>query len=198
MHILQINSSARVEGSKSTELANDLVQRLRAKTPGAKFTLRDLSRTPHPALDEAALGALFTPADKRTAEQAARVAKDDALIAELQAADTVVLAVPMYNFGNPAAFKAWIDAIARAGVTFTYTEKGPEGLLKGKKVYVVLARGGKYRGTQMDSQVPYLQTVLGFLGMTDVQFIYAEGLAMGPDAERAAIESARAEIDALV
>src|SRR6185369_7380229 len=103
MHILQINSSARVEGSKSTELANDLVQRLRAKTP------RDLSRTPHPALDEAALGALFTPADKRTAEQAARVAKDDALIAELQAADTVVLAVPMYNFGNPAAFKAWID-----------------------------------------------------------------------------------------
>ena len=101
------------------------------------------------------------------------------MIAEIQAADVVVLGVPMYNFGVPAQLKNWIDAISRAGVTFRYTENGPEGLLKGKKVYVALTRGGKYRNTPADTQVPYLQTVLTFLGMTDVQFVYAEGLAMG-------------------
>ena len=138
---------------------------------------------PHPILDEAALGALFTPADQRTPEQSARVALDDALIAEIQAADAIVLGVPMYNFGVPAPLKNWIDAISRAGVTFRYTEKGPEGLLKGKTVYVALTRGGKYRNTPADTQVPYLQTVFTFLGMTDVHFVYAEGLAMGPDAE---------------
>ena len=109
--------------------------------------MRDLSRTPHPQLDEAALQALFTPADKRTPEQAARVALDDALIAEIQAADVVVLGVPMYNFGVPAQLKNWIDAISRAQVTFRYTANGPEGLLKGKKVYVALTRGGLYRNT---------------------------------------------------
>ena len=118
--------------------------------------MRDLSDVPHPVLDEAALGALFTPAEQRTPEQAARVALDDALIAEIQAADVVVLGVPMYNFGVPAQLKNWIDAISRAGVTFRYTENGPEGLLKGKKVYVALARGGKYRNTPADTQVPYL------------------------------------------
>ena len=119
--------------------------------------MRDLADTPHPVLDEAALGALFTPADQRTPEQAARVALDDALIAEIQAADVVVLGVPMYNFGVPAQLKNWIDAISRAGVTFRYTANGPEGLLKGKKVYVALTRGGKYRNTPADTQVPYLQ-----------------------------------------
>src|SRR6185369_17965624 len=119
------------------------VERLRAANPDAGVTLRDLGRTPHPALDEPALGALFTPADKRTPEQAARVAQDDTLIAELQAADVIVLGVPMYNFGVPVQLKNWIDAIARAGVTFRYTDKGPVGLLKGRKVYVALARGGK-------------------------------------------------------
>ena len=98
----------------------------------------------------------------------------------------VVLGVPMYNFGVPVQLKNWIDAISRAGVTFRYTASGPEGLLKGKKVYVALARGGTYRNTPADTQVPYLSTVLAFLGMTDVRFVYAEGLAMGPDAEREA------------
>ena len=131
------------------------------------MTVRDLVATPHPALDEAALGALFTPAAQRTAEQAARVAQDDALIAEIQAADVVVLGVPMYNFGVPAQLKNWIDAITRAGVTFRYTANGPEGLLKGKTVYVALARGGRYRNTPADTQMPYLRTVFNFLGMTD-------------------------------
>lgn len=198
MNILQVNSSARVfendQGSHSSRLANELSTRLLAERAGASLTVRDLARTPHPVLDEAALGALFTPAGQRTPEQAARVALDDALIAEIQAADVVVLGVPMYNFGISAQLKNWIDAIARARVTFQYTEKGPVGLLTGKTVYLVLARGGIYRDTPSDSQVPYLRSVLGFLGMTDLHFIYAEGLAMGPDAEAQALASARAAI----
>jgi FMN-dependent NADH-azoreductase len=192
--LLQINSSARAEGSQSTRLAARIVEGLRAAHPEATLVVRDLSRAPHPQLDEAALQALFTPAEARTPEQAARVALDDALIAEIQAADAVVLGVPMYNFGVPAQLKNWIDAISRAKVTFRYTDKGPEGLLKGKKVYVALTRGGLYRDTPADTQVPYLKTVFAFLGMTDVQFVYAEGLAMGPEAERAAIDGAAAQI----
>ena len=193
MNILQINASARREAANSTRVANSITARLQSAKPTASVTLRDLAVTPHPVLDEAALGALFTPAGKHTAEQAARVALDDALIAEVQAADAIVLGVPMYNFGVPVQLKNWIDAIARNGVTFRYTEQGPEGLLQGKTVYVALARGGAYRGTEADSQVPYLKTVLGFLGMTDVHFIYAEGLNMGEEA--AARGFAQAEED---
>jgi FMN-dependent NADH-azoreductase len=195
MNILQINSSARIENSQSTDLAKALVHRISADHPGATLTVRDLSRAPHPALDEAALQALFTPADQRTADHAARVALDDILIAEIQAADVVVLGVPMYNFGVPAALKNWIDAISRAGVTFRYTEKGPEGLLKGKKVYVALTRGGLYRNTPSDTQVPYLKTVFSFLGMTDLRFVYAEGLGMGPEAVARAMVSANEQIE---
>ncbi len=198
MKILQVNSSARTDGSHSTKLANALVARIRTHEPEATLVVRDLSRTPHPQLDEATLQALFTPADQRTPEHAARVALDDALIAEIQAADVVVLGVPMYNFGVPAQLKNWIDAISRAQVTFRYTAKGPEGLLKGKKVYVALTRGGLYRNTGNDTQVPYLKTIFTFLGMTDVQFVYAEGLAMGPEAEQNALASAHTQIEELV
>ncbi|MCH8180534.1 MAG: NAD(P)H-dependent oxidoreductase [Proteobacteria bacterium] len=198
MNILQINASARREGANSTRIANDVVARLQALHPEARVQVRDLAVTPHPVLDEAALGALFTPADQRSAEQAARVALDDALIAEVQAHDVIVLGVPMYNFGVPVQFKAWIDAIARAGVTFRYTAQGPEGLLKGKTVYVALARGGIYRDTPNDSQVPYLQGVLGFLGITDVRFVYAEGLNMGADAAAKGFAQAEADIAAVV
>ena len=195
MNILQINASAR-QGANSTRVADSIVARLRKDDPSASLTLRDLARNPHPILDEVALGALFTPADQRTPEQAARVALDDALIAEVQAADAIVLGVPMYNLGVPVQFKSWIDAIARAGVTFRYTEKGPEGLLKGKTVYVGLARGGRYRDTPFDTQVPYLKTVLGFLGITDVRFIFAEGLNMGPEAAQQGFAQAEADIAA--
>lgn len=196
MNILQINASARREGANSTRLANTVVDRLKAAQPDARVTLRDLAVTPHPMLDEAALGALFTPADQRTPEQAARAALDDALIAEIQAHDTIVLGVPMYNFGIPVQLKNWIDAIARAGVTFRYTEAGPEGLLKGKKVYLALARGGLYRDTDKDAQVPYLKNVLGFLGMTDLSLIYAEGLNMGPEAAAKGFAQAEADLEA--
>ena len=198
MKILQINSSARRDTSQSTRLATRIVERLRDVDPEATVTVRDLNLVPHPILDEAALGALFTPAEKRTADQSARVAQDDVLIAEIMAADAIVLGVPMYNFGVPAQLKNWIDAISRAGVTFRYTEKGPEGLVKGKAVYVALTRGGKYRNTPSDTQVPYLKMVLGFLGMTDVHFVSAEGLAMGPDAEEKAIASAYEQIEEAV
>ena len=195
MKILQINSSARSDGSQSTLLANDIAARLRAANPGATLAVRDLASAPHPALDEPALQALFTPAEQRSPEQAARVAQDDALIAELQAADALVLGVPMYNFNISAQLKNWIDAVCRVRVTFRYTEKGPEGLLKGKKVYVALARGGVYRDAPADSQVPYLRTVLGFLGMTQVQFFYAEGLAISPESAQQGLAQARAEIE---
>ena len=198
MQILQINSSARSAGANSTRLADAITARLKAANPAAVVELRDLAANPHPVLDEAAIGALFTPAEQRTPEQAARVALDDALIAQVQSADAIVLGVPMYNFGVPVQLKTWIDAIARAGVTFRYTENGPEGLLKGKKVYVALARGGIYRDTPADSQVPYLKGVLGFLGMTDVEFIYAEGLAMGPESADKAFAAAEAAIGAVV
>jgi FMN-dependent NADH-azoreductase len=198
MKILQINSSARTEGSHSTKLATALVERLSATQSQAEVTVRDLGRTPHPMLDGAALHALFTPAEQRTSEQVARVALDDALIEEIQSADVVVLGVPMYNFGVTAQLKNWIDAISRAQVTFRYTEQGPEGLLKGKKVYVVLTRGGLYRNTPSDTQTPYLKTLFGFLGMTDVQFLYAEGLAKGPEAEQTALASAQQQIEEAV
>ena len=147
-------------------------------------------------LDDAAFAALTTPAEQRRAVQAARVALDDAAIAQVQAADAIVLGVPMYNYGIPAQLKHWIDAIARAGVTFRYTAQGPEGLLKGKTVYVALARGGRHRDTPADTQVPYLKTVLGFLGMTDVHFIYAEGLNMGNESAEQGYAQAAADLEA--
>ena len=202
MNILQVNSSARAyangAGSISTRLGDELVQRLLAANQGATHTLRDLTHAPHPVLDEATLGALFTPAEARTPEQAARVALDDALIAEIQAADVVVLGVPMYNFGVSAQLKNWIDAISRARVTFQYTANGPVGLLTGKTVYVVTTRGGVHRGQASDTVVPYLRNVLAFLGMTDVHVVYAEGLAMGPESEARGIADAQAQIAALL
>jgi len=198
MNILQINASARREGANSTRIADMVVQRLLQRDPQARLSLRDLAATPHPMLDEAALGALFTPADQRSPEQAARVALDDALIQEVQAHDVLVIGVPMYNFGVPSQLKNWIDAIARAGVTFRYTESGPQGLLGGKTVYLALARGGRYRDTAADAQVPYLRTVLGFLGMTDLRLIYAEGFAMGPEAAAQALAQAQADLEAVL
>ena len=196
MNILQINASARREGGNSTRIADAIVARLQAANPDARLTVRDLATDPRPMLDEATRSALFTPAEQRTPAQAARVALDDALIAEVQATDVLVLGVPMYNFGIPAQLKSWFDAITRAGVTFRYTESGPEGFLTGKKVYVALARGGRYRGTENDTQTPYLKLILGFLGMTDVHFIYAEGLNMGPEATRQGFAEAEADMAA--
>lgn len=181
MKVLVINTSVRAQDANSTKLAGMVTAKIQSRYPNANIETLDLGANPHPVLDGEAVGAIFTPSEKRSAAQAARVALDDALIAKVQSVDTIVIGVPMYNFGIPVQLKSFFDAIARAGVTFRYTENGPEGLIKGKKVYIALARGGLYRDTPADSQVPYLKTILGFLGMTDVEYVYAEGLAMGPD-----------------
>ena len=194
--ILQINSAARSQGAQSTLLADELTAKLQQSNPGAKVVVRDLLADALPHLDESVLGAFFTPADQRSAEQNAIVAKSDALIAELRAADIVVIGAPLYNFGVSSQLKSYFDWIARAGVTFRYTENGPVGLIEGKKVYVVSARGGKYVGTPNDSQTPFLRSFLGFLGMTDVTFIFAEGLNLGPDAQSAGLARAREAIAA--
>jgi FMN-dependent NADH-azoreductase len=196
--ILQINSAARSQGAQSTLLATELVEKLKSKLGAADVTVRDLLKNGTDHLDDDALGAFFTPADKRSPAQQQIVERSDALIKELQAADVVVLGVPMYNFGISSQLKTYFDWIARAGVTFRYTPEGrPEGLVRGKKVYVVAARGGKYAGTPKDTQTPFLQNFLGFLGMTDVEFIYAEGLAMGEAAANEARASARQAIAAV-
>ena len=198
MNILQINSSARSSGSESTRLADAIVAKLRAAHPDAQATRRDLAALPHPPIDEAALGALFTAADQRSAAQAARVALDDALIAQVQAADVIVIASPMYNFGITTQLKSWFDAIARAGVTFRYGASGPIGLLTDKKVYVTLARGGLHKDGASDTQTPHIKMFLNFLGLSDITFVYAEGLGMGPDALAKARTQADAEIDAVL
>ncbi len=194
--ILQIKSAARSQGARSTLLSDELTAKLAQSNPGAKLVVRDLLANAQPHLDDAVLGAFFTPAEQRSAEQNALVAQSDALVEELKAADVVVIAAPLYNFGISSQLKTYFDWISRAGVTFRYTATGPEGLITGKKVYVVSARGGKYLGTPNDTQTPYLKTFLGFLGMTDVEFIYAEGLNMGPESEAAALASAREAIAA--
>jgi FMN-dependent NADH-azoreductase len=195
MNILQLNSSVRGAQSESIRVANTIVARLVAANPGATVKVRDLVADAHPTLDEAALGALFTPADQRTPEQAARVALDDALIAEAQAADVIVMGAPMYNFGMPVQLKGWFDAVARAGVTFRYTEAGPEGLLKNKKVYVAAARGGVYPAGA-DPQVPHIVALLNFLGMKDHTVVYSAGQAMGPDAAAKGQSEADAAVEA--
>ncbi len=198
MNILQINSSARSNGSESSRLADTIVAKLSATSPQATVLRRDLASDPHPLIDESTLQALFTPAEQRTAAQAARVALDDALIAQVQAADVIVIGAPTYNFGITAQLKSWFDAIARAGVTFKYGATGPIGLLTGKKVYVALSRGGVHRNGPTDTQFAHIKMFLSFLGMTDVQYIFAEGLGMGPDAVAKAQADAEAEINAVL
>ncbi|MFN3791655.1 FMN-dependent NADH-azoreductase [Massilia sp.] len=195
MNILQITSSVRGNDSESTRVSKLIVDKLVSSNPDAKVVRRDFGAQPHPVLDGAAVGALFTPADQRTAEQAARVALDDALIAEAQAADVIVIGAPMYNFGMPVQLKNWFDAIARSGVTFRYTETGPEGLLKNKKVYVATARGGVYP-VEADPQVPHIRMLLNFLGLTDHTFIYSSGLNMGPEMAAKGQQAANEAVEA--
>lgn len=196
--ILQINAAARSQGANSTALANDTVAQLVSRNPGARVVVRDLLKTPLPHLDEAVIGAFFTPAEQRSPEQQAIIARSDALIEEIQAADIVVIGAPMYNFHVSTQLKSYFDWIARARVTFRYRDDGTvEGLIKGKKVYVTMARGGVYQNTPQDTQTPYLKMMLGFLGMSDVTFIVAEGLARGPEVAAASMAQAREAIAAL-
>jgi FMN-dependent NADH-azoreductase len=182
--LLQINSSINNGNGQSSQLANQFVAAFGERNPNARFIKRDLAAEAVPHLTSERFGAFITKPEEHTSDQRAAIAYSDALIAELKSADVIVLGLPMYNFGVPSQLKAYFDHIARAGVTFRYTASGPQGLLTGKKVYVFAARGGQYAGTAMaamDTQTGYVRDFLRFLGMDDVEFVYAEGLAMGPE-----------------
>src|SRR5436190_19481488 len=177
--ILQINASIQSIGGESTKLAGLYAAGLLAAHPKAKLIVRDLAQEPVPHLDANRFGAFLTKPEERTEEQKAIVGYSDALIEELKQADAIVLGLPMYNFGVPSQLKAWFDHVARAGITFRYTATGPVGLLTGKKAYVLATRGGRYNGSGSDHETPFVRQFLSFLGITDVEFVYAEGLAMG-------------------
>lgn len=187
--ILRIDASARRSGSVS----RDLVDRIVARFPGATVTARDLAPG-LPLIDETWVGANFTPEADRSPEQRAVLALSDDLIGEIKAADTLVIGLPIYNFGVPATLKAWVDQVARAGVTFRYTESGPEGLLTGKRAIVAVASGGTEAGSEIDFATGYIRHVLGFIGITDVEFVTADRLAL--DAE-GTLRSAHGQIEAL-
>ena len=174
-NILRIDASARNEGSTTRQLADQLVTSLAEQNYGATVTRRDLLAVPPALLSESWVGANFTDESARSDEQKALLAASDELIAELEAADTIVITAPIYNFAIPAALKAWIDQIARARRTFRYTEAGPEGLLKGKRAYIVFASGGVPLGSAVDFASGYLTHILGFIGITDVRIVAADG-----------------------
>ncbi|MNT00489.1 FMN-dependent NADH-azoreductase [compost metagenome] len=180
-------------------MADHLIARVKASNPAAIVKVRDIGAQPIPYFDGNTAGALFTPAEGRSVEQQRIVELSDSLVAELMEADRIVFAVPVYNFNLPAQFKSYLDHLARAGVTFRYTPEGvPEGLVKGKQVFVLTARGGKAEGTPSDTLTPYLRQMLGFLGMSDVTFVAAEGMAMGEVAALEGVAQAKQRIDALL
>lgn len=194
-NLLVINSSANTGESVSRILIEEAVIQITAAAPGTKVVRRDLGSNPVPHLTTANLaGVRGTPS---TDEERAARALSDTLIGELKAADTVVIAAPMYNFSVPTSLRAWFDFVLRAGETFRYSEAGPEGLLKGKIVIVLTSRGGLYSegpAAAADFQEPYLRHLLGFVGITDVTFIHAEKIGFGPEARAAAISGAKAGI----
>ncbi|HXZ52478.1 MAG TPA: NAD(P)H-dependent oxidoreductase [Burkholderiales bacterium] len=195
--LLQINSSLFAAEGQSSHLATLFVERWRAAHPRATVMLRDLAREPVPHLDAGRFAAFLAKDEARDATQKAAVAYSDMLIAELKRADVIVIGLPMYNFGVPSVLKAYFDHVARAGITFRYTERGAVGLLGGKHAYVFAARGGRYAGTPGDTQTAYLRQFLGFLGIEDVEFVYAEGLAIDEASRRAALQRAHERIERL-
>ncbi|MDX5594008.1 FMN-dependent NADH-azoreductase [Pseudovibrio sp. SPO723] len=189
LKILSVESSAQTAGSVTRKLSKQLIETLSGKNGGAEVVVRDLNQ-PLEFIDETWVGANYTAPEQRSEEQKARLALSDKLVAELQAADVIVIGSPIYNFSVPATLKAWIDLVARAGVTFRYTEAGPEGLLKGKKAYVLVASGGVPLGSDFDYNSPYIRQFLGFIGITDVEFIAADGLMTKGDEAVSAAEAA--------
>lgn len=195
--LLQINASLFSHQGQSSRLANQFVAQWQANNPRAQVIVRDLAAEPVPHLDGERFQAFLAKPEERSPEQAAFVAYSDALIDELRRANVIVLGLPMYNFGSPSTLKAYFDHVARAGVTFRYTANGPEGLLTGKRVYVFAARGGRYAGTPLDSQSDFIRNFLAFIGIERVEFIYAEGLALGDESRNAALAAAQSQLEAL-
>jgi len=190
MSILRIDSSANTTSS----VTRGLTDRIIAQLGDSDVTVRDLAREPLPQITETWAIARAVPETDRSPEQSEALVESDKLVAELMAADTIVIGAPIYNFSVPASLKAWIDLVARVGVTFRYTENGPEGLVKGKRVIVAMASGGVPAGSEADFNTGYLKAVLGFMGMTDVTIVAADALAT--DAE-GTIARANEAVDAL-
>ncbi len=191
--ILLVTSSPRGAASHSTRVATELAQKLQAKTPGSKIVMRDLASDPLPHIDADYSSGIYTPVESRSSRQHTVVGLSDTIVDELFAASAIVIATGLINFNISSTLKAWVDHIARAGKTFSYGAEGPKGLVTGKKVYIVIASGGVYSSgpaAAFDHAVPYLKTALGFLGMTDVEVVRIEGVAMGPEAEAKAVSSA--------
>lgn len=193
--ILQIKSSIFSSGGQSGQLTDQFTTQLAARAPGAEVVVRDFAKDPIPHLDETRFMAFLSSPDNRSDAQKAIVEFSDQLIKELKQADVIVLGLPMYNLGLPSSLKSYFDHIARAGETFKYTDSGPVGLVNGKKVYVVATRGGKYQGTPFDTQTDYIKVFLGFIGITNVEFVYAEGLNMGDDLRSASLQQAQSELE---
>lgn len=196
--LLQLTASLFSSQGQSSRLAEAFVAQWRAANRGGRVIVRDLSRNPVPHLDAAGFAAFLAKPESRTVEQQSVIRYSDELIEELQQADVIVIGLPMYNFGVPSTLKAYFDHVARAGVTFRYTEKGPVGLLTGKKAYVFATRGGRYLGTPLDLETGFVRQFLGFLGIEDVEFVYAEGLALGEASSKAALAAAHGAIERIV
>ncbi len=194
--LLKVQAGLFGEQSQSTQLADRFIARWRAAHPNGRVIVRDLNTNPLPHLTAQRFQAFNANPEDRTPAQQAIVNESDALIEELKIADTIVFAVPMYNFSVPSTVRAYFDHIARRGVTFRYTEAGPEGLIKGKKTYAFLARGGVYAGGA-DTQTPYLKQFLSFIGLDDITFVHAEGLNMGEPSRERALALAHAKIEGL-
>ena len=195
--LLQINTSLFSEQGHSSQLARHFVEAWQARYPEGRVLLRDLAKDPVPHLTAERFQALLTPPGERSAEQQAVADFFDTLIEELRQAELIVLGLPMYNFGVPSQLKAYFDHVARAGITFRYTEHGPVGLLGDKTVHVLATRGGAYQGTAKDTQSLYVRDFFEFLGVRDLHFTYAEGLNLGEAQRQAALAEAQARIAAL-
>ncbi|MFK0571543.1 FMN-dependent NADH-azoreductase [Endozoicomonas sp.] len=196
--LLQINSSLFGENGQSSQLSRKFVERFLQANPDTHHTVRDLADQPVPHLDAEIVMGFGLSDEQRNGRQIEMTALSDQLIEGVKVADILVIGLPMYNFSLPSTLKSWFDFIARAGVTFKYTEQGPVGLLQGKKAYIMAARGGLYAGTEYDTQTAMVQHFLGFIGITDVEFVYAEGLNMGNDTKEQAINDAELKIDSLM
>src|SRR5436190_17431468 len=196
--LLQLNTSLFSNHGQSSRLADAFVAEWKAFNPQGSIIARDLATNTVPHLTAERFQSFLAKPEARTVAQQKVVNESDALIDELQRADTIVIGLPMYNFGVPSTLKAYFDHVARAGITFRYTEKGPQGLITGKKAYVFAARGGVYAGTPLDTQTSYVRDFLRFIGIDDVEFIYAEGLAIGEARKTASLAKARASLQTLV
>ena len=195
--LLQINASIHADHGQSSQLATQFVRAFSRARPDLRIVLRDLASDTVPHLSAERFAAFLSKPQERSAAQSDVVAYSDALIAELKQADVIVLGLPMYNFGVPSQLKAYFDHIARAGETFRYTANSPVGLLQGKKAYIFAARGGLYAGTALDTQTNYVRDFLRFVGIDDIEFVYAEGLAISPESKASGLASAAAQIERL-